>query len=82
MACALVGVKDFRKIYVGVGQKNLILEGVSVMGRVNFCRERGGGGGGDYNPTKRRILIVFDDMIAGIMTNKNFQAIIKAITIY
>ena len=52
------------------------------MGRVNFCRERGGGGGGDYNPTKRRILIVFDDMIAGIMTNKNFQAIIKAITIY
>ena len=44
MACALVGVKDFRKIYVGVGQKNLILEGVSVMGRVNFCRERGGGG--------------------------------------
>ena len=44
--------------------------------------QREGRRGGDYNPTKRRILIVFDDMIAGIMTNKNFQAIIKAITIY
>ena len=32
----------------------------------------------DYNPKrKRKILVVFDDMIADIMTNKNFQAIIK-----
>ena len=32
----------------------------------------------DYNPKKkRRILIVFDDMIADIMTNKIFQALIK-----
>ena len=32
----------------------------------------------DYNPNrKRKILIVFDDMIADIMTNKVFQAIIK-----
>ena len=32
----------------------------------------------DYNPNrKRKILIVFDDMIADIMTNKKFQAIIK-----
>ena len=32
----------------------------------------------DYNPKrKRNILIVFDDMIAYIMTNKRFQAIIK-----
>ena len=32
----------------------------------------------DYNPNRRRkILIVFDDMIADIMTNKKFQAIIK-----
>ena len=32
----------------------------------------------DYNPKrKRKILIVFDDMIAGIMTHKTFQAIIK-----
>ena len=31
-----------------------------------------------YNPSrKRKILIVFDDMIADIMTNKKFQAIIK-----
>ena len=32
----------------------------------------------DYNPKrKRKILIVFDDMIADIMTNKTFQAIIR-----
>ena len=32
----------------------------------------------DYNPTrKRNILIVFDDMITDIMSNKKFQAIIK-----
>ena len=32
----------------------------------------------DYNPIKnRKISIVFDDMIADIMTNKKFQAIIK-----
>ena len=35
-----------------------------------------------YNPkTKRKILIVFDDMIADIMTNKRFQAIIKELFI-
>ena len=32
----------------------------------------------DYKPTrKRNVLIVFDDMITDIMTNKKFQAIIK-----
>ena len=32
----------------------------------------------DYNPCRKiKILIVFDDMIADIMTNKNFQAIIR-----
>ena len=32
----------------------------------------------DYNPIRqRKILTVFDDMIADIMTNKTFQAIIK-----
>ena len=37
---------------------------------------------GDYNPNrKRKILIVFDDMIAGIMTNKKFQPIIKELFI-
>ena len=36
----------------------------------------------DYNPTrKRKILIVFDDMIADIMSNKKFQAIIKELFI-
>ena len=31
----------------------------------------------DYNLTRKKILIVFNDMIADIMTNKKFQAIIK-----
>ena len=32
----------------------------------------------DYNPSrKRKILIVFNDMIADIMSNKRFQAIVK-----
>ena len=36
----------------------------------------------DYNPSrKRRILIIFDDMISDIMTNKKFQAIIKELFI-
>ena len=36
----------------------------------------------EYNPNRqRRILIVFDDMIADIMANKKFQAIIKELFI-
>ena len=36
----------------------------------------------DYNPTrKRKILIVFDEMMADIMTNKEFQAIIRELFI-
>ena len=36
----------------------------------------------DYNPSrKRKILIAFHDMIADIMTNKKFQAIIKELFI-
>ena len=36
----------------------------------------------DYNPTrKRKILIVFADVIADIMSNKKFQAIIKKLFI-
>ena len=32
----------------------------------------------NYNPSRqRKILIIFDDMIADIMTNKKFQSIIK-----
>ena len=32
----------------------------------------------DYNPSrKRKTLIVFDDMIADVMSNKKFQAVIK-----
>ena len=32
----------------------------------------------DYNPNrKRKILIVFDDMIADIMTNKVFKPLLK-----
>ena len=36
----------------------------------------------DYNPNRKiKILVVFDDMIADIMTNKKFQAIIKELFI-
>ena len=36
----------------------------------------------EYNPNrKRKILIVFDDMIADIMTNKKFQSLIKELFI-
>ena len=36
----------------------------------------------DYNiKRKRRVLIVFDDMIADIITNKKFQSIIKKLSI-
>ena len=36
----------------------------------------------DYNPNrKRKILIFFDDMVADIMTNKNFEAIITELFI-
>ena len=36
----------------------------------------------DYNPSKeRKILIIFDDMIADIMNNKQFKAIIKELFI-
>ena len=36
----------------------------------------------DYNPNrKRKILIVFDDMIADIMSNKKFKAMIKELFI-
>ena len=36
----------------------------------------------DYNPSRKgKILIVFDDMIADIMTNKKFQVIIKELFI-
>ena len=36
----------------------------------------------DYNPSrKRKILIVFDDMIADIMSNKKFQAVITELFI-
>ena len=33
---------------------------------------------GGYNPTrKRKLLLAFDDMIAGIMSNKKFQTVVK-----
>ena len=36
----------------------------------------------DYNPKrKRKVLIIFGDMIADIMTNKKFQATIKELFI-
>ena len=35
----------------------------------------------DYNPSRKKILIVFDDMIADIISDKKFQAIIKELFI-
>ena len=36
----------------------------------------------DYNPTRRRkVFIVFDDMIADIMSNKKFQAVVRELFI-
>ena len=36
----------------------------------------------DYNPDrKRKVLIVFDDLIAEVMANKKFQALIKELFI-
>ena len=36
----------------------------------------------DYTSSrKRKILVVFDDMIAAVMTNKTFQSIIKELFI-
>ena len=35
----------------------------------------------DYNPNRKKNLIVFDDMIADIRSNKRFQAIIKEMLI-
>ena len=36
----------------------------------------------DYNASrKRKTLIIFDDMIADVMTNKKIQAIIKELSI-
>ena len=36
----------------------------------------------NYNPKRdKKVLIVFDDMIADIMSNKKFQAIIKELFI-
>ena len=37
---------------------------------------------GDYNKQrKRKVLLIFDDMIADIMSSKNFKAIIKKLFI-
>ena len=35
----------------------------------------------NYNPSRKKILIVFDDMIADIMSNKKVQAIVKELFI-
>ena len=58
-----------------VSNLNAFIEGSNTM---NYVYENIH----DYNPSKqRKTLIVFDDMIADIMTNKKFQAIIKELFI-
>ena len=58
-----------------LSDKNAFIEHSNTMDHVHSNID-------DYNPKrKRKILIVFDDMIADIMTNKRFQAIIKGLFI-
>ena len=64
--------------FVGIkycNDPNAFIEGSNIMDDVYQNID-------DYNPSrKRKILIVFDDMIADIMSNKKFQVIIKELFI-
>ena len=64
--------------YVGIkycNDPNAFIEGSNIMDDVYQNID-------DYNPSrKRKILIVFDNIIADIMSNKKFQAILKELLI-
>ena len=63
-----VGIKNLNDLKAFTGHSNTIDD---VYEDIN-----------EYNPArKRKVLIVFDDMIANIMTNQTFQAIIKELFI-
>ena len=66
--CENVGIKHFN-------DPDSFIEGSNMMDNIYENIN-------DYNPSReRKILVVFDDMIADIMTSKNFQAIIKELYI-
>ena len=66
--CEDVGIKD-------LNDPNAFIEYLSTMDDIYNNID-------DYNPNrKRKILIMFDDMIADIMSSKTFQAIIKELFI-
>ena len=66
--CKIVGIKD-------LNDSNVFIECSNTMDDVYENID-------DCNPNKqRKILIVFDDTIADIMSNKKFQAIIKELFI-
>ena len=63
-----VGIKHLHDLKVFVGYSQCMID---VYHNID-----------DYNPPrKRKILILFDDMVAYIMTHKKFQAIIKELFI-
>ena len=66
--CENVGIKHFN-------DPDSFIEGSTMMDNIYENIN-------DYNPSReRKILVVFDDMIADIMTSKKFQAIIKELYI-
>ena len=66
--CKIVGIKD-------LNDSNVFIECSNTMDDVYENID-------DCNPNRqRKILIVFDDTIADIMSNKKFQAIIKELFI-
>ena len=62
----------------GIKHLNDLKAFIECSNTMNYVHENND----DYNPTKRRkVLIVFDDMIEDIMSNKKFQAVLKELFI-
>ena len=57
----------------GINNQKAFIECSDTMGNINNNFD-------DYNPD-RKIFITFDDLIAGIMINKNFQSVLKELFI-
>ena len=65
-----IGIKHYNDLNTFIGFSNMMDDVYENIDDYNLSRKR-----------KRKKLIVFDDMIADIMTNKRFQAIIKELFI-
>ena len=84
----LLTCKRFRWTKISIFIKKRVKAGIKNLNNQNGFIEYSNtmddvyGNIDDYNlKRKRKVLIVFDDMIADIMTNKRFQAIIKELLI-